>query len=81
MRCVGGRGLSRASTAEHALEDGQTIVVRDNLLQSDRGDVQFGTRGRHVRVTLVGADNDVARLGNAEVGTCHSGIGRQELIA
>ena len=40
---VGGCGLTRAGSAEHALEDGQALVVGDDLLQSDGGDVQLGT--------------------------------------
>ena len=75
------RGLTRTCSAEHALEDGQTLVVGNDFLQADGGDVQARTRRRHVGIALVGAYYDVARLGNAEVGTRHTCVGGQKLVA
>ena len=45
VRSVGGRGLSRSGTAQHALEDGQALVVRDDFLQTDGRNVQLRTGG------------------------------------
>ena len=78
---VGGGGLSGAGTAEHALEHGQAVVVGDDLLQADGGNVELRAGGGHVGIALVGAYHDVARLGNAEVGTGHAGLGGEELVA
>ena len=76
----GRRGLACSCTAEHTLEDGQTVVVGDDLLQADGGDVQFGAGGRHVGVALIGAYHDVARLGYSEVAACHTCVCCQELV-
>ena len=81
VRRVGRRGLSCAGTAQHALEDSQTLIVRDNLFQSDGGDVQTWTACRHVGIALVGAYHDVSCLGNAEVGTRHTGVSGQKFVA
>ena len=45
MTCKRGGGLTCARTAEHALEHGQAVVVGDDLLQTDGGNVEFRTRG------------------------------------
>ena len=78
---IGCGRLTGSCTAEHTLEDCQTIVIRDDLLQSDGGDVQFGTRGGHVGITLVGAYHNVACLCDTEVTTRHTSISRQELVS
>ena len=43
--------------------------------------MEFRAARTHVGITLVGADNDVASLSNAEVGTSHTCVSRQELVA
>ena len=39
------RGLARTGAAKHTLEDGQTLVVGDNLFQTNGGNVEARTRG------------------------------------
>ena len=80
VRGKGCRRLSCASSAEHALEHGQTVVVGDDLLQTDGCDVQLGAGGRHIGITLVGAHHDITCLCDTEVAACHTCVGRQELI-
>ena len=43
--------------------------------------MQLGARGGHVGVALVGADHYVACSCDAEVGTRHACVSRQELVA
>ena len=45
VRGVGGRRLTGAGTTKHALEDGQTVVVRNDFLQADGGDMELRTGG------------------------------------
>ena len=78
---IGRGGLSRAGTAEHTLEHGEAVVVRDDLLQTDGGDVELRAGGRHVGIALVGTYYNIARLGNAEVASRHAGVGGEELVA
>ena len=73
--------MASACAAEHALEHGEAVVVRDNLLKSDCSNVQFRTRGRHVGIAFVGTYHNIARLGDAEIAARHAGIGRQELVS
>ena len=75
------RWLACSRTAQHTLEHGKTVVIRDYLLKAYCRNVQFGARCAHVSVAFVGANHDVASLGNAEVGTCHTGICCKELVA
>ena len=81
MRGESGCRLTCACSAEHALEDGQTVVVGDDFLQSDGGDVKLRTTCAHVGIALIGADHDVACLCNTEIATSHTCIGRQKLVA
>ena len=41
MTRIGRRGLPRSCTAEHTLENGQTLVVGNDLFQADGGDMQL----------------------------------------
>ena len=78
IRC---RWLTSSCTTEHALENGKTLVVGNDLFQPDGGNVQFRTTCAHVGIALVGTYHDIARLGNTEIGTRHTCIGSEELIA
>ena len=77
----GGCRLTRAGAAEHPLEHGEALVVGDDLLQTDGGDMQFRTGGGHVGIALVCANHDVACLGDAEITARHASVGCQELVA
>ena len=78
---VDGGLLASAVTCQQALEDAHGLIVGDELLDAHRGDVQFGNGCRHIGVAFVGADDDVARFGDAEVGPRHAGICLHELTA
>ena len=41
---VGRGGLTRTCTTKHALEDCQTLIVGDDLFQTDGGNVQLRAR-------------------------------------
>ena len=81
MRRVDGGGLTCSMTRQQALEHSHCLVVGYQLLDAHRDDVKFGHRGAHVRIPFVGANHDVARLCNAEIGTRHATLSGHEVVA
>ena len=67
MRGEAGRWLACATAAEQPLEDGERVVVGDELLYTHGHDVELRHGGRHIRIALIGADHDVAGLRHTEV--------------
>ena len=81
MRSERGCRLTRTCPAEHTLEDRQTVVVGNHLLQADGNNMQFRTRSGHIRISFIGTYHDIARFCYTEVRARHSRIGSKELVA
>ena len=81
MRGIDRGGLACAMTCEEALEYAHGLVVGDDLLKADGDNMELGDGGAHVGVAFVGADYNVARLGDAEVATGHTAVGMHEVVA
>ena len=56
----------------------QMFEARDDLLNTDRRDVEFGYIGRQIGVAFIGAYDEGSGLGNRKVAARHAGIGGQD---
>ena len=54
------------------------LKPRNDLLDADRGDVQFRHVGREIGVAFIGADDHAAGLGDGEVAAGHPDVGRED---
>ena len=54
-------------------------IARNDLFDADRRDVELGQVDAQVRVALIGAYDDAARLRDRKIGAGHAGIGLEEI--
>ena len=81
MRSVDGCCLTGTVASKQTLEYSHSIIVRNNLLKTNAGDMQLWYRSAHVGIALVGTNTNFACGSNTKVGSCHSTFGSHKIVA
>ena len=75
MGCVGRDRLAGDGAREQAQKGGEVALLRNDLLETDAGDMQAGQRRPQIGIALVRDDDEATGVRNGEVDAGEAGFG------
>ena len=81
MGSIRGNRLPCTGTGQQTGKDAQRLLVGNDLLHSERSNMDFRERSPHIRISFIGTNHNLTGRSDSKISSRHGYISRQELFA